>query len=77
MNVGEISGKTMEFIMSKIDSEGIKFSDECMEILTLCISELIKASFCKSHYTYAIDKAINLIKEDFNELCKNQEQEKK
>ena len=66
MNEGAIAGEVMELIMSKIDEkkQGMAFSHECLCILTLCISELIKCSFCDSHYEYAVEKTIKMIKED-------------
>jgi len=67
-NVGEIAGEVMELIMSKTNKlkEGKEFTDACLDILTLCISELIKAGYCNLHYGDALDKATKQIKEDLS-----------
>jgi hypothetical protein len=68
VNIGEKASEVMEFIMNSVclDTGPDKFSKECMEILTLCISELIKASYCSCHYREGMQLAIDQIKSDFD-----------
>jgi hypothetical protein len=64
VNIGETSGQIIEFIMSKTKKEGKEFTDDCIAVLTLCCSEIIKSSFCSSHYQHAIEEIVKQIKED-------------
>jgi len=67
VDVGEIAGEVVEFMMSRLPSnlEGISFIETSIEILTLCLSEVIKAGYCSKHYQYAIEKSIEHIRKDF------------
>lgn len=65
IDVSEIAGELLETIINKLkDINGKEFTNECLDILTLCCSEMIKAGYCKSHYDEALNKIINQIKED-------------
>jgi hypothetical protein len=52
MSTGENAGKVLSYIMDDVlaGSHGNQFTDEAMAILTLCLSELIKAGYCSHHY---------------------------
>lgn len=63
-DLGEKAGEVLEFMMSKIDKNNEEFFNESIEILTLCLSEVIKAGYCKSHWNYGLEKASKLILED-------------
>lgn len=66
MTTSERAGKTLEYIMKIVtDKQGKEFIDECLQILTLCTSEIIKAGFCPDHYESAINEVLRQIKSDF------------
>ena len=62
--IGGIAGEILTFMISKMESNDRKFVDEGLQILTLCLSELIKAGYCKHHYKEAYKKVSRLIVDD-------------
>jgi len=69
VNVGKTAGELVEFMMSRFpdELEGISFIETSIEVLTLCLSEVIKAGYCSTHYQYAIEKSVEQIRKDFEE----------
>ena len=64
MNINENASYILMHLMSKTESQREEFTRQCMEVLTLCMSELIRASYCPSHYQDGIDEMVKQIKED-------------
>jgi hypothetical protein len=73
LNIGELAGDTMQFIMQKTDY--LPVGKDCVKvylgILTLCISEVIKASYCPSHYSQALENCYDQIMQDFDNVEDN------
>ena len=67
VNVGKTAGEVLEFMMSRFpkELEGISFVGTSIEVLTLCLSEIIKAGYCSTHYQHALEKCVEKIKKDF------------
>ena len=64
--IGLIAGEVLELIMQKITSNKKKFTKDVIEILTLCISEIIRAGYCSCHRQEGCDLVMKLIKEDLD-----------
>lgn len=64
MNTGEVAGDVISLIMSRTESQGRVFVDECLEVLSLCCSELIRSGFCPSHRDDAIEVLVAQIRDD-------------
>jgi hypothetical protein len=64
--IGVKAGKMLEYLLNHIltDKNGPAFVQDALEILTCCISGVIQASCCKSHYESMIYGSIELIKQD-------------
>lgn len=66
VDIEEKAGDVLKYMMdvSIPDSQGKDFVDESIQILTCCISALIRTTCCKSHYKERIQQSIDLIKSD-------------
>ncbi len=64
METGEVAGEIMTLLLSRTNKQGKEFTDECISVLTLCMSEIIRSSFCSGHYQDAIAEINRQIYED-------------
>ena len=69
MDVSDKASQTIDFLISLMgDKEGKEFCDEMLEVLTLCISGMIKASCCDCCYEAGVKEVVKQITKDFPEL---------
>lgn len=66
VDIEEISGDVLMYVMKRFTSKikGKQFIETSIEIFTLCLSEIIKAGYCRSHYQNALEKCIEKMIED-------------
>lgn len=69
MEIGEKSIEILRIMMENLipHKMGKEFVEESLEVLTRCISEIIKAGYCHSHYKEAMKKINCQLEEDLKE----------
>lgn len=65
--IGECAGEILELIIKRINSQEKEFIRDSIEILTLCLSEIIKAGYCSCHKQEGVDLVLKLIQDDLND----------
>ena len=71
--IGQCAGDILQLIMERIDTKNNDFIHQSIEILTLCLSEIIRAGYCRHHIQEACDKVVEFIKEDLQNHISKEE----